>query len=235
MAQFAISTLSLTSTSVTITWTSQLVPNYTVSLRRVTGDDQILCRGSNITDNTDSRTPVTVKASNTFTNLQEYSKYNVTVTALGITNRAHSMNFEFITPGAGMQKPCIIVFMLLLMMLYVHITIMTVFIAPTGVPRNTNYSVASRNASFSWNSILCIDRNGEIIHYEVVFQKQDGAMILDEVSVMNRTFNTDGLTPHTNYTFRVAGVNINGTGPFSNSSILTHEDGIIILSLAGQT
>ena len=43
--------------------------------------------------------------------------------------------------------------------------------------------------------------------------------------VMNRTFITSGLTPYTNYTFRVAGVNDNGTGPFTNvTSILTEEE-----------
>ena len=48
--------------------------------------------------------------------------------------------------------------------------------------------------------------------------------------VVNRTFTASGLTPYTNYTFRVAGVNDidsgnDGTGPFSNTiSILTEEE-----------
>ena len=51
-------------------------------------------------------------------------------------------------------------------------------------------------------------------------------MILGEVNVMDRTF-TASVTPHTSYTFRVAGVNINGTGTFSDSIIiLTDEEGI---------
>ena len=43
--------------------------------------------------------------------------------------------------------------------------------------------------------------------------------------VVNRTFTASGLTPYTNYNFRVAGVNDNGTGPFTNvTSILTEEE-----------
>ena len=50
-----------------------------------------------------------------------------------------------------------------------------------------------------------------ITNYAVVFQEQGGAVIHGEVNVVDRTFTASGLTPHTNYTFRVAGVNSNGT------------------------
>ena len=75
-------------------------------------------------------------------------------------------------------------------------------------------STTSRSVSVSWDTIECIERNREITDYTVVFQEQCGAMIPGEVNVMDRTFTASGLTPHTNYTFRVAAVNINGTGPF---------------------
>ena len=69
-----------------------------------------------------------------------------------------------------------------------------------------------------------MERNGEITNYAVEFQEQGGASIPGEV--LNQTFTATGLTPHTNYTFRVAGVNSNGTGPFSNgTTITTDEDG----------
>ena len=74
--------------------------------------------------------------------------------------------------------------------------------------------------------IACIEHNGVITNYTVVFLEQGGAVIAGEVNVMDRTFTASGLTPHTNYTFRVAGVNSNGTGPFTNVMlILTNEDG----------
>ena len=64
-----------------------------------------------------------------------------------------------------------------------------------------------------------------ITNYTVVFQEQGGAVIPGEVNVMDRTFTARGLTPYTNYTFRVAGVNSNGTGPFTTTiTVQTDED-----------
>ena len=99
--------------------------------------------------------------------------------------------------------------------------------APTGVARNVTYTVTSTSVNINWHQIDCIERNGEITDYTVVFQKQGGAVVPGEVNVMDRTFAASGLTPHTNYIFRVAGVNSNDTGPYSNDiTVLTDEDGI---------
>ena len=92
------------------------------------------------------------------------------------------------------------------------------------------YTVTSTSVVINWLEIDCIERNGVITDYTVVFQEQGGAVIPGEVNVMDRTFTTSGLTPHTNYIFRVAGVNSNGTGPYSNDIIaLTDEDGKIYI------
>ena len=78
----------------------------------------------------------------------------------------------------------------------------------------------------SWSTIECIERNGEITNYTVVFQEQGGAVIPGEVNVMDRTFTTSGFTPHTIYTFSVAGVNRIGTGAYTNVTVIrTDEDG----------
>ena len=96
---------------------------------------------------------------------------------------------------------------------------------PTASPRNINFlSITSKSVSVSWTQITCIERNGPITDYTVEFQEVGEALIPDGVMV-NRTFTASGLTPYTNYTFRVAGVNDNGTGPFSNvTSIMTEEE-----------
>ena len=94
--------------------------------------------------------------------------------------------------------------------------------------------VTSGSVVINWRPILCIEHNGKITNYTVVFQKEGGTMIPGDVNVTNRTFTANGLTPHTNYTFRVAGVNINGTGPHSNVTLITtaEDSGLhIILSL----
>ena len=97
-------------------------------------------------------------------------------------------------------------------------------IVPTGAPRNVTFTVTSTNVNINWRQIDCIERNGVITDYTVVFQEQGGAVIPGEVNVMDRTFTASGLTPHANYTFRVAGVNSNGTGPYTNGTMVTTEE-----------
>ena len=95
-------------------------------------------------------------------------------------------------------------------------------VAPTGVPRNVEVGdVTSGSVVITWEMILCIERNGVITDYTVVFRIEGGGVIPGEVNVMDRTFTASKLTPYTNYTFRVAGVNINGTGPHSNVTLVT--------------
>ena len=75
----------------------------------------------------------------------------------------------------------------------------------------------------SWDTIECIERNGIITGYIVEFQEEGGAMIPGEV--VGQNFTVSGLTPATRYTFQLAGVNSNGTGPFTTATITsTYED-----------
>ena len=103
------------------------------------------------------------------------------------------------------------------------------FTAPTEPPRDVTPSTTSRSVSVSWSTIECIERNGEITDYTVVFQEVGGMMITGTINAMARTFTANGLTPYTNYTFRVAGVNSIDTGPFTSTiTIQTDEDGKLI-------
>ena len=71
-------------------------------------------------------------------------------------------------------------------------------------------TVSSRIITVNWNEIPCIQRNGRIIRYEVEFgPSADG-------TISGRSFTAIGLTPFTNYTFRVHGVNSEGPGPYSD-------------------
>ena len=94
------------------------------------------------------------------------------------------------------------------------------------------YTLILTSINLYWLQIDCIERNGEITNYTVVFQEQGGDVIPGEVNVMDRTFTTSGITPHTNYIFRVAAVNSNGTGPYSNDlTVLTDEDGKSVMNV----
>ncbi len=71
--------------------------------------------------------------------------------------------------------------------------------------------------------IVCDLCNGPIIDYQVEFQSMDGALMMG--SVVNETFVITGLQPYTNYSFQVAGMNDNGTGPFSDIVIIMTNEG----------
>ena len=95
---------------------------------------------------------------------------------------------------------------------------------PNGIPNDVAIALTSTSFSAVWTSIRCVERNGLIIAYIVQFHPLGGAKVY--TSVTEKNFNRRGLNPYTNYIFAVAGVNVNGTGPYSLERLLrTNEDG----------
>ena len=90
------------------------------------------------------------------------------------------------------------------------------FLAPTGTPQSIIPSVTATSVNVSWNEIECTERNGMITNYTVEFSSLGGSVIPGVLMVNERRFTASGLAPFTNYTFQVAGINRNGTGPFSD-------------------
>ena len=103
--------------------------------------------------------------------------------------------------------------------------ILVFHLAPTGAPRDVTPSMTSRSIMLAWDTIECIEQNGRITGYTVVFQEQGGANVPGSVNTVDRTFFARGLTPGRSYTFQVAGVNDVGTGPFTEITITTDEEG----------
>ena len=78
-------------------------------------------------------------------------------------------------------------------------------------------SVNSSSITVQWGRVSCIDRNSEITGYTVRYG-QTGSTTMSNESVLgtsNRMFTASGLIPRTSYTFEVAAVSSEGTGPFS--------------------
>ena len=108
----SITTSSLTATSITISWSPQPaqfrlpVVEYTVSLTRVTGSGQALCPG--VMDSRRSAVATTA-TSMSFTGLEEFSTYTVTVTTtfnvLG-SDMDVASDMMFTTSSAGMDTSC---------------------------------------------------------------------------------------------------------------------------------
>ena len=92
--------------------------------------------------------------------------------------------------------------------------------------------MTARSVNVSWNEIECIERNGMITNYTVEFSSLGGSVVPGVLIVNERRFTASGLTLFSNYTFRVAGVNSNGIGPFSNITIIeTAEDSMFDFSM----
>ena len=83
--------------------------------------------------------------------------------------------------------------------------------------------MTSRSITVTWDTIECIERNGILTGYTVVFQEPGWANVSS--NTVDRTFSATELTPFTNYTFQVAGVNDVGTGPFTDIITITTDEG----------
>ncbi len=96
-------TSSLTATSVTLSWTqatnSLPAESYTVSLTRMTGDDNGMCALPN-----DARSMMIIPPGTTsmeFTNLAEFSAYTFTVSTVALGDTSNPSSIVFITLSAG--------------------------------------------------------------------------------------------------------------------------------------
>ena len=97
-------TSSLTATSVTISWSpatnSLPAESYTVSLTRMTGDDNGMCVLPS-----DVRPMMNISPSTTsmeFTDLAEFSSYTVTVSTVALGDTSEPSSTIFTTLSAGM-------------------------------------------------------------------------------------------------------------------------------------
>ncbi len=98
-----VMTSSLTATSVTLSWTqatnSLPAESYTVSLTRLTGDDNGMCALPS-----DTRSMMNIPPSTTsmeFTNLAEFSTYTFTVSTAAFGDTSDPSSTTFSTPSIG--------------------------------------------------------------------------------------------------------------------------------------
>ena len=103
--------------------------------------------------------------------------------------------------------------------------LLILFTVPNRAPTDVVPFPDRRSINVSWSAIECIHQNGRITGYDVEFQQADGTAVIDG-EVVNMTFTASGLQPFTDYIFRVAGVNSDGSGTFTDAvTIQTYEDG----------
>ena len=101
---------------------------------------------------------------------------------------------------------------------------------PSSPPQNVMVtSVIPASLRVSWNPPLGIDHNGNITGYVIQYTR-NGSSDMMSVNVTNGTTHTvSGLFVLTEYSVRVAAINVNGTGLLSNAITgRSGEDGKLI-------
>ena len=91
---------------------------------------------------------------------------------------------------------------------------------PSGAPQSLEgMFVQPTEVSLMWRELPCVQQNGPITGYVVRYYATCGADrdVQQNKSVVSTGDIIDGLTPNTEYVFQVAAVNVNGTGPFSET------------------
>ena len=150
----------------------------------------------------------------TLQNLQEFSGYAITVQAnnTGGMNSSNVITVTTLPSGSHNYYASEDAF-----------NIAFSFSAPSGPPQSVmTSSVTSSSITVQWDRVSCIDRNSEITGYTVRYQT--GGVIVNEskltsgISDSDRVFTAIGLIPRMNYTFEVAAVSSEGTGPFSTGT-----------------
>ena len=112
------------------------------------------------------------------------------------------------------------------------------YTAPTGEPNNFSSIPNITSITVEWIAPDIWKRNGIITHYTIEWGETDNLTTVN-YPVPNPKFNTTddqtfmftNLKSNTKYTFNIAAVNINGTGPVLNGMSTTLEEGIYIFIL----
>ena len=76
--------------------------------------------------------------------------------------------------------------------------------------------VNSTAVTLSWSEVQCFNGSGTVTHYLVQYQSMCGGPV-ENVTTSGTVQTVSGLTLSTEYTFQVAAVDVNGTGPFSQA------------------
>ena len=80
-------------------------------------------------------------------------------------------------------------------------------------------SVNPSSLMVSWQPPLEINQNGVITGYLILNTRIESGDITSDTITRGTTHTISGLIPFVNYSVRIAAVNANGTGPFSDAIV----------------
>ena len=89
----------------------------------------------------------------------------------------------------------------------------------------TASTTTATSISISWTQISCIDRNGDITGYRILYGPVNTAPVTLDHQSTSTSRDFTGLSPFTSYSFSVSGVNSQGAGAFSAEAIVRTSEG----------
>ncbi len=93
--------------------------------------------------------------------------------------------------------------------------------APSGSPgAPTSSATTSTSITITWTEIACLGRNGVITGYTIRFGPVNTSPTTIDHTSTDRSRVISGLTPFTNYTVSVRGVNSAGAGIYSAETVI---------------
>ena len=97
-----------------------------------------------------------------------------------------------------------------------YTSLIFLFADPSGRVENLRSTVVtSSSITVTWDELSCVDRNGELTGYRIDYGI--GTFDNSQTVTSGTSFPASGLRPLTTYRFRVAAVNSNGRGPYSDA------------------
>ena len=147
--------------------------------------------------------------------LQSGQLYNISVRASNAVGVSPAVSGAFWTPASEGIHPTWLYSCMYSIVMYSFITV------PSASPEMVNASLLHFSSiDVRWGEVPCIYRNGEITGYVVMYNKislqRSSRQIQKQMVVMDgHAVTINNLTPLTEYSVMVAGVNSAGTGQFS--------------------
>ena len=192
----------LTPQAVQVTWTLSLSPDITGYLISYSTTASYTSGGSTTVSNT---------TSGILDNLEEGTTYIITVQAM-VNNSSLSGNSEAVSVTTQtIGKGCMI---LCQRMSCYNST------APSSPPQNVMVtSVNPVSLMVSWQPPSEIDHNGEITSYVIQYTEVGSSDPMTMTVNSETTQTLSGLVAYVDYLVTVAAMNVNGTGPYSNTEV----------------
>ena len=92
---------------------------------------------------------------------------------------------------------------------------------PSGPPEGVaTVSTSSHSFTMSWDPPPKEHQNGGIVSYEVEYREEDSNSTVVNATTRGMRYTAEDLTTDRVYQFRVAATTVNGTGPFSEWSLV---------------